>query len=352
MDTSTGTQMLDEAYERLAQTGPEFDGWLSNHGPMAVESLVRHGHGADISEWLDRYVRRLEEAPRPSRPIADWREALGDPRRLGDWPALFAEQLREREWTQVLSTWWVRLLPGIAASATHGVIRVGHAVRVLREDGETPARIAELASALGYWAARWQPVPAAAPQLTGHAGGARPAAPGTLSAAGALAAVPAVPDQSGGIEERLSQLPHVPGWPAAQAALASRHDPAGLLREVVTAAVLRYATHAHGNPIMLVHAATAPSAVLRVLPSLPGELHEQSAAAAWSASAAIYAAYGPREARPLRAPLPGAADAFDRAARHGGEHVIKLADTALDVWRWSSDTAALAAVAAAADLIE
>ena len=34
----TGT--LDEAYERLHATGPEFDGWLSNHGPMAA------GHGS------------------------------------------------------------------------------------------------------------------------------------------------------------------------------------------------------------------------------------------------------------------------------------------------------------------
>ena len=30
---------LDEAYERLHRTGPEFEGWLSNHGPMAVESM-------------------------------------------------------------------------------------------------------------------------------------------------------------------------------------------------------------------------------------------------------------------------------------------------------------------------
>ena len=33
----TGT--LDEAYQRLHATGPEFDGWLSNHGPMAAEAM-------------------------------------------------------------------------------------------------------------------------------------------------------------------------------------------------------------------------------------------------------------------------------------------------------------------------
>ncbi|MGW8882260.1 questin oxidase family protein, partial [Streptomyces mirabilis] len=44
---TTGTEdtsgTLDEALERLHSSGPERNGWLSNHGPMAVEALVRHG---------------------------------------------------------------------------------------------------------------------------------------------------------------------------------------------------------------------------------------------------------------------------------------------------------------------
>ena len=35
---SSATGTLDEAYQRLHATGPEFDGWLSNHGPMAAEA--------------------------------------------------------------------------------------------------------------------------------------------------------------------------------------------------------------------------------------------------------------------------------------------------------------------------
>ena len=71
----TGT--LDEAYERLHATGPEFDGWLSNHGPMAAEAMVRHGHAGRVHRWLDGYMRRLEEFPRGSTPIGeDWREAV------------------------------------------------------------------------------------------------------------------------------------------------------------------------------------------------------------------------------------------------------------------------------------
>ncbi len=113
---------------------------------------------------------------------------------------------------------------------------------------------------------------------------------------------------------------------------------------MVSAAVRRYTTHAHGDPVMLVHAATAPNAVLRVLPSLPNEQWAASASAAWSASAAIHALYS----SPTAVPLPKApatdADAFDRAAQHGDEHVIKLADTALDTYLWTGDELALAAV--------
>ena len=34
---SNPTGTLDEAYQRLHDTGPEFNGWLSNHGPMAAD---------------------------------------------------------------------------------------------------------------------------------------------------------------------------------------------------------------------------------------------------------------------------------------------------------------------------
>ena len=78
MDT-TGT--LDEALQRLHDYGPERDGWLSNHGPMAVEALVRNGHATTVHRWLDYYRDKLEDLPRATDPItADgWQDALGDP---------------------------------------------------------------------------------------------------------------------------------------------------------------------------------------------------------------------------------------------------------------------------------
>ncbi|GLY72442.1 hypothetical protein [Actinoallomurus iriomotensis] len=105
--------------------------------------------------------------------------------------------MTERPWRTGLETWWPRLLPGIAAGATHGVIRTGHAVHALLDHEDGP-RLAKLGQALGYWAARWQQVPSAVPS-------------GTAGPASALAAVPRVPDQKAGTSHRLGQLADLTG---------------------------------------------------------------------------------------------------------------------------------------------
>ncbi|MGW7657823.1 questin oxidase family protein, partial [Streptomyces tendae] len=104
-DDTSGT--LDEALERLHASGPERHGWLSNHAPMAVEALVRHGQGRTVHRWLDRYRDKLEEMPRSYAPITEqnWHEALGDPRRLADWPAYFDRELADHAWQDVLTVW-------------------------------------------------------------------------------------------------------------------------------------------------------------------------------------------------------------------------------------------------------
>lgn len=328
--------VLDENLVRIHRSGPEFRGWLSNHAPMAIESLISRGHVDAVEPWLDGYVHRFEERPRPSERITEqnWRDAIGDPRRLGDWPLWFENQLAEHPWTEVLAEWWPRLLPGVAASATHGVIRVGHAVRSLREHGESAARISEFAYALAYWAARWQPV----------AGATRPQ--GQLRPSQALDQISAVPDQSGGIRERLSQLDETPGWRAGQAALAAPVDVEAVpmfLQDLIVATVDRYGALGLAEPIMLVHASTAPNAILRTLPSLPKGLWMSSANIAWSTAAAVYASYAPSGPAGR---LPNDSDmtigeAMEEAVASRDTHAIKFADTAIDVAHWSGSMAAL-----------
>src|SRR3977135_3746120 len=95
---------LAEVYERLQRYGPEFGGdeegnhGMTNHGPMVAEVMTRRALETDITRWLDRYVRRLDELPPASQPIADWAAALGDARRLPDWQAWFAARLDEQLW--------------------------------------------------------------------------------------------------------------------------------------------------------------------------------------------------------------------------------------------------------------
>lgn len=347
---------LDEAYVRLRDTGPEFGGdkdgnhGLANHGPMAAEVLVRRGHGDVLPSWLDRYVDRLVELPRPREPIAEdnLRDALGGGRaRLGDWTQYFTRQMDEHPWTEVLSAWWPTLLPGIAAGATHGAIRVGHAVRSLTDGVGETARL-ELAHGLAFWAARAHPIP----------GATAPA--GTLHPAEALASIPRLLDQSGVIAHRLRRLGSLPGWPAAQAALRPASDPDDvprLLGELVHAATVRYLHHAHGSPILLVHTATAPNAIRHILPALPRQLWAPSLAAVWSATAAIVSAYEPTQA-PAGAELPTlprtddpVSELLDRAVDNGDEHVIKFTDTAVDVYQETGNPDALAAAVRARDLI-
>ncbi|MEU5208781.1 questin oxidase family protein [Streptomyces sp. NPDC020742] len=337
MNTTSGT--LDEALLRLHSAGPEFRGYLSNHGPMAVEAMVRNGQAGSVHRWLDAYADKLEDVPAARSRITDanWPEALGDPSRVTDWTGYFTEKVAERPWRELLTEWWPRLLPGIAGAATHPVIRVGHTVRSLLTDGEDAVLIAELAHALGYWAARHLPLPTAVHPT----GGATPSE--------ALSALPRITDQQVTPVEGYAQLASLPGWLSTAESLHLPDDPEAVrqgLTALVRAAALSYAHHGHRNGIMLVHAATAPNAVLRTLPALPRHLWARSFSAAWAASSAIttlYAADAPRPAPSAEAVTPE--EVFERAVAHGNEHAIKFADTALDIAATSEDgdTGALSA---------
>ncbi|MFJ3699979.1 MULTISPECIES: questin oxidase family protein [unclassified Streptomyces] len=329
MDT-TGT--LDEALQRLHTSGPERLGRLTNHAPMAVEALAARGRGAAVHRWLDLYASRLEEFPTAVERITDagWRSALGDPRRAADWIARFGRELDERPWRDVLALWWPRLLPGMYGGSTHPVIRVGHAVRTLLADDSTGPRLTELAHGLGYWAARHRPVTDPVP------------VPGARSAAAALDAVTPLDRREGGFPARLGRVGSLPVWAAAVTDPAEAHR---RLTELVRAATHRYATHGHGDPTMLVHAATAPNAVLRTLPALPRALWVPSLRAAWTASAAVTAMYAPDAPAPYVPPGDVTPEeVFERALAHGDEHVVKLTDTALDVGDERAFAAALRAV--------
>ena len=115
----------------------------------AVRSLARR---------LPQAAGRGTAAPRDRVTDEDWRErararCTASPTGRPTW----ANSSPNEPWRDVLARWWPRLLPGVAAAATHGIIRTAHAARSLAaaEDGASPGpRHDELARALGYWAAQ------------------------------------------------------------------------------------------------------------------------------------------------------------------------------------------------------
>src|SRR5439155_6225963 len=116
-----------------------------------------------VMPWIERYRPRMTPRPAADEPIraGEWRAALGRRDRFTAWSRFFAEALSEASWREVLDRWAGRLAPGVSGAATHGAIRVGHAVRGLGA-GESPQRLAELADALASWAASYQELPTAA----------------------------------------------------------------------------------------------------------------------------------------------------------------------------------------------
>jgi hypothetical protein len=238
---------------------------------------------------------------------------------------------------------------GSPRRATHGVIRTGHAIRALLAGDESPAATAELAHGLAFWAARSRQVPGVT------------APSGQLGPGRALDAVPRIAEQAGPIRLRLGRLADLGGWTESVAALRPAAGPdqaRDLLAELVAAATLRYLRYGNGSPVLLIHTATAPNAVLHTLPALPREFWIRSLTAAWAASAALIATYAPAAAQPRdQLPAPPTADdpvsyILDRACDHGDEHVIKFSHTAVEAYTRSSDPDALAAAILAGQLIE
>jgi hypothetical protein len=337
--------VLDESLNRLAATGPEFGGGLSNHGPMGAEALVRLGRADDVEPWLDRYIRELEEPPRATDRITDetWREALGVPRRVGDWELYLRDQLADEPWQTVLARWWPLLTPGLAASATHGIIRTSHAARSLAA-AQTSERVAELARGLAYWAATYFEVPGTA-STSGHL---------DLDAAVRNLPVAARPDTEGLITGGIrAQLAGEPRFPAAVAALRPPDDvAAGLLRLGTTFARV-FVVYGRNRPIALLHAVTSTVAARSVLGLLPADVAGPTYGRLWQVAAALYTSFvagATPEPVPLTDPL-APAELTERAVVTDDVHAIKLTEACLRLHAESPDAVLLHAAARASELL-
>lgn len=318
---------MEDALALLAKTGPEYQGRLANHGPMAAEALVRLERPDAVVPWVESYRKRLREHPAGSRSIdpAAWRDALGDGARVGDWIAFFGRRLDDRPWRAVLGEWVPRLSPGIVAAAFHGVIRTAHAVRSL-EEMETPARRRELAEGLGYWAATYIALPESRRQ-----------APERRLPSEAIAQVQAVPAQKrisyGNITDRLKPLEEFAPFAGVADLVDSTGDAPAFISDLTETFARAYLVNVArgGSVITYIHGVTGPSAMRLLLPHLDAPARSEMLRYGWQAASGVYAASGGIPQAPSAASAPPASrdDLIDRALSTGDEHAIKFTEVCL-----------------------
>jgi hypothetical protein len=314
--------VLDEAFQAISRTAPDFENGNTNHAPMVAETLDAIGHGERILGWLDAYRNQLGERP-PGTPSidGDWRESLGHAALWPGWVSLFREELSELPWTEVLDVWASRLAPGISGAATHGLIRTAHAVRALGQ-AETQPRLDELADALAYWAATYHTFGAAPPPEPRH-----------FSLANALSMVPDLnPSTEGNIDQTLGRLDGDTRFAPAINLLGTGPDPLTDLSALTQRFAEVYLANAHEprRVFALVHAVTGPSALRLLSPHVTKSTRELLLLYAWQTVAAIYAIWGKERQPPrLEEATVGQDDLLDAALANGAAHSIKFAEACL-----------------------
>ena len=323
--TMNSSEAMEDALSLLAPTGPEYAGRLANHGPMAAQALVALDRPDAVVPWVETYRKRLLAHPGGTRPIdpKQWREALGDNDRVGDWIVFFRGRLQEQPWKTVLSEWTVRLSPGVVAAAFHGAIRTAHAVRSL-EDQETSARVRELAEGLGYWAATYNALPES-PSPAKPPAGRKPS--------GAIAGVPILPKDKqisyGNITDRLQPLDAFPPFFGVADSVDPSGDPSAFMSDLTeTFATVYLASATRGTVITFLHGVTGPAAVRTLLPYVSPEEQRRLLRYTWQACASFSSSAGGKTAPPP-APdpkLPSREELTERAIATGDEHSIKFTE--------------------------
>lgn len=130
--------------------GPVYRGRLANHLPMALIALDRLGADADKQgRFFLHYSARLEPVAATAG-VADPRACLGTGTGFAAVERYFRQRVGQAGSHEVVREWLPVLLPGVAASAFHALIRLAYALDAGIED--------EVAAALAYWVTEHAPL--------------------------------------------------------------------------------------------------------------------------------------------------------------------------------------------------
>ncbi len=297
----------------------QFHHGLSNHLSMAIVALDELGApDARLSEFFERYRSRLEPLPERREPVvrARWAEALGTQSRYADYLAFFRAEVARAGADGAVRAYLPALMPGVAGSSFHPIIRLGYAVHA--------RDAADVAVSLAYFAdqsLRLGGAPASA--VSSSAGG-------PLDLLRSMAETPALAHHAQGNGAIFEQLRAVAAMPefatAAAAAMAARDVTVPSLAEAAAA------LYAAAPNFASLHVVTSAHA-LRVLSPF---LDDPAAASRWllQAFGAVYVAMGTPALKPdedrarAEASAPPSWEAIaNAAAASNDEHVIKMVYT-------------------------
>jgi hypothetical protein len=324
---TTRTDALNDAFDRLSGyaylDGPGF----ACHGPMGAETLSTLGFDDQVADWVEAY--KVAHPPIEAPPVKDavdacdetsWRAALGDISRLSDWAVLFAHELSDEHWKDVVLRWTRRLLPGYAGALTHGLIRTAHAVRTIGREAEPSSlMIVELSRALALWAAAFTTLP-------GH-----PELRGTLAIDEALGRLPRPEEPWSPLEAGLfSRIHELRDFSGAVDAVGPPTTDDGALSEMSAAFCRILVANEEVFPVPLVHTVTPISGMRTLAPYATGLSMNALYAQLWHVGAAIVSGFTPpsNSAAHLLASenVPNAAMVIELAVEHGDPHVVKFAE--------------------------
>ncbi|TGK00966.1 questin oxidase family protein [Leptospira semungkisensis] len=322
----TKYDILDDALKELLPYSTELKNGLTSHATMVAEALCALGKQEEVIPWIQNYMRGMEQKPPAFETITNgnWKEALGKTDRNTDWALFFERELEHSSWQKVLGLWVDRLSPGFCGDATHGIIRVGHAVRSLSQS-QTKIRLLELAEALGRWACTYQVLP---DQRTTDLLRERPEK--------AIDNILIVPKElrkyNGTIVSALEDLDHDPNFGSVISMVDLSGDIGLTISEMTSAFAKVFLENAHDTlgAIVFTHGVTSLVAFRHLLPYLDEESKRKTLEYAWQSSCSLYASFGNPIAFDTKTKNPLDPEALiDIAIRNGDEHAIKLTEACL-----------------------
>ncbi|TGK05225.1 questin oxidase family protein [Leptospira langatensis] len=322
----TSYNSLDEALGELLPYSTELKNGLTSHATMVAEALCALGKQEEVIPWIQNYILGMEKKPPAQEVITDenWKGALGKTARNTDWVLFFEKELEHASWKEVLNVWVDRLSPGFCADATHGIIRVGHAVRSLSHS-ESEIRIREFAEALGRWACTYQVLP---DQRTNPLFIGRPRA--------AISKVRIVPKEfrkyNGTIVSALEDLDQDPNFSSVISMVDLSGDIGASISEMTSVFANVFLENAHDTlgAIVFTHGVTSLVAFRHLLPFLAEDTKRKTLEYAWQSSCSLYVSFG--DPIPFQAKEKKILDRetlIDMAVRNGDEHTIKLTEACL-----------------------